>query len=33
MIRIGVIGYGYWGPNTVRKLKAIDSNRFLFPNS
>lgn len=25
MIRIGVIGYGYWGPNVVRNLHALDS--------
>jgi predicted dehydrogenase len=25
MIRIGVIGYGYWGPNIVRNLHALDS--------
>jgi predicted dehydrogenase len=24
MIRIGVIGYGYWGPNIVRNFHAID---------
>ena len=24
MIRIGVIGYGYWGPNIVRNLRALD---------
>jgi predicted dehydrogenase len=24
MIRIGVIGYGYWGPNIVRNLCALD---------
>ena len=24
MIRIGVIGYGYWGPNVVRNLRAVD---------
>ena len=23
-IRIGVIGYGYWGPNIVRNLSAVD---------
>lgn len=27
MIRIGVIGYGYWGPNIVRNLQGIDSVR------
>ena len=25
MIRVGVIGYGYWGPNVVRNLQALDS--------
>ena len=24
MIRIGVIGYGYWGPNVVRNLRRLD---------
>src|SRR3989442_588525 len=24
MIRIGVIGYGYWGPNIVRNLYSVD---------
>lgn len=24
-LQIGVIGYGYWGPNIVRNLQAIDS--------
>jgi len=24
MIRIGVIGYGYWGPNIVRNLRSVD---------
>jgi predicted dehydrogenase len=24
MIRIGVIGYGYWGPNIVRNLSTLD---------
>src|SRR5271170_710441 len=27
MIRVGVIGYGYWGPNVVRNLHALDSTR------
>jgi len=27
MIRIGVIGYGYWGPNIVRNLFSIDGFR------
>ena len=25
MIRFGVIGYGYWGPNVVRNLRSLDS--------
>jgi predicted dehydrogenase len=25
MIRIGVIGYGYWGPNVVRNLQSLDA--------
>jgi predicted dehydrogenase len=25
MIRFGVIGYGYWGPNIVRNLRAVES--------
>ena len=24
MIRIGVIGYGYWGPNVVRNIRAVE---------
>ena len=27
MINIGVIGYGYWGPNVVRNLCAVDGFR------
>ncbi len=27
MIRVGVIGYGYWGPNIVRNLNAGDHTR------
>jgi len=27
MIRVGVIGYGYWGPNVVRNLHSLDSTR------
>jgi predicted dehydrogenase len=27
MIRVGVIGYGYWGPNVVRNLRALDECR------
>jgi predicted dehydrogenase len=29
MIRIGVIGYGYWGPNVVRNLYNIDGCRVV----
>src|SRR3984957_12531314 len=25
MIKFGVIGYGYWGPNIVRNLRGLDS--------
>jgi predicted dehydrogenase len=24
MLKFGVIGYGYWGPNIVRNLSTID---------
>jgi predicted dehydrogenase len=27
MIRVGVIGYGYWGPNIVRNLHGLDGAR------
>src|SRR6266700_2460696 len=27
MINVGVIGYGYWGPNIVRNLHGLDSTR------
>ena len=27
MIRIGVIGYGYWGPNVVRNLHRVEGSR------
>jgi predicted dehydrogenase len=29
MIRVGVIGYGYWGPNVVRNLHALDSAHLM----
>src|ERR1017187_4845154 len=29
MIRIGVIGYGYWGPNVVRNLQALDAAQVV----
>ena len=30
MIRVGVIGYGYWGPNIVRNLHGLDSTRAVM---
>ena len=27
MVRVGVIGYGYWGPNIVRNLRSLDQAR------
>jgi len=29
MIRVGVIGYGYWGPNVVRNLYGLDSCKVV----
>ncbi len=29
MIRFGVIGYGYWGPNIVRNLRGLDSAKLV----
>lgn len=29
MIRVGVIGYGYWGPNIVRNLHGLDSAQVV----
>ena len=29
MLNIGVIGYGYWGPNIVRNFNGIDSARVV----
>jgi predicted dehydrogenase len=28
MIRVGVIGYGYWGPNIVRNVNSLESMRL-----
>ena len=28
MIRVGVIGYGYWGPNVVRNLHGLDATHI-----
>lgn len=30
MIRIGVIGYGYWGPNVVRNLHRVEGSRVTY---
>ena len=30
MIRIGVIGYGYWGPNVVRNFHGLESTRVAI---
>ena len=29
MIRVGVIGYGYWGPNVVRNLYSLEGYRVV----
>jgi predicted dehydrogenase len=29
MIRFGIIGYGYWGPNVVRNLHGLDSTKVV----
>jgi predicted dehydrogenase len=29
MIRIGVIGYGYWGPNIVRNFNAVEGSKVV----
>jgi len=29
MIRMGVIGYGYWGPNIVRNFNSLESSRVV----
>src|ERR1700685_3549609 len=29
MIRFGIIGYGYWGPNIVRNLYGLDSTQVV----
>ncbi|MFZ0286695.1 MAG: Gfo/Idh/MocA family oxidoreductase, partial [Terriglobales bacterium] len=29
MVKFGVIGYGYWGPNVVRNLDAMDKAEVL----
>jgi len=30
MIRVGVIGYGYWGPNVVRNLQGLESTQAVM---
>ena len=30
MIRIGVIGYGYWGPNLVRNFAAVNDSQVSY---
>src|SRR5687767_4812140 len=29
MIRFGIIGYGYWGPNVVRNLRSLHSTKVV----
>ena len=29
MIRVGVVGYGYWGPNIVRNLRSLEGCRVV----
>ncbi len=29
VVRFGVIGYGYWGPNVVRNLDQLDGSRVV----
>ena len=29
VVRFGVIGYGYWGPNIVRNLQALENARLM----
>jgi predicted dehydrogenase len=30
MLRVGVIGYGYWGPNIVRNFHSLDGSRVAM---
>ena len=30
VIRIGVIGYGYWGPNIVRNFNAVENAQVMI---
>ena len=29
MVKFGVIGYGYWGPNVVRNLDQLDGSEVV----
>ena len=29
MVKFGVIGYGYWGPNVVRNLDQLDGSAVV----
>ena len=29
MIHIGVIGYGYWGPNIVRNFNSVEGSQVV----
>ena len=29
MVRVGVIGYGYWGPNIVRNFSSVDGSKVV----
>ena len=28
-LRVGVIGYGYWGPNVVRNLTSVEGSELM----
>src|SRR5439155_8718439 len=29
VVRVGVVGYGYWGPNVVRNLHSLDNCQLV----
>ena len=29
LVRVGVIGYGYWGPNVVRNLQSLENCQLV----
>src|SRR5260370_27508428 len=29
LVRVGVIGYGYWGPNVVRNLQGLENCQLV----